>query len=577
MTELIREYWSLFLLDTLVWTGALIGVALLLRRPVAKYLGAGAAYALWFLPLIRMLFPPVTLPAWMRPDLSGGGDAAGEVIAADLAFAPSAESGFSYSEFVSPAGTAPLDTPIDLLTPLVIVWLVGAAIFMGRRFWLYGELRRELLEDARPVGEVGPIRLIETTAISGPMAFGVFDKVVALPDGFMASRERQVRDLAIAHELAHHRGHDILVNVLVQPLFAIHWFNPLGWMGWSAMRRDQEAACDARVVASRSREERAAYAAIIADFARRPQIAPRPALAAPMACPVLGDKSIIHRLRSLPMTDHSRRRRFAVRGAVAAAVFALPMTASIGYAEGIAAHVPEEPFALQTPVAPLSPLAPEAPDAPKAPEPPSDREFVAAMERTIERDFDRAERDIERAERELERARESMARVERDPARHARWDGRNWDQMSDKEKRAFKKEMAQLREDLADGGKVQRELQQIEARQVDRAESRREVQLALAEAHAEVAQVRAEAVAEKAIASAPKVVMKCLDKDRAVTTKVDAKGRTTMYVCESYGDTVALKALKHTRESLAADRNWSDEMRAEILADIDAEIERLSR
>ena len=577
MTELIREYWSLFLLDTLVWTGVLIGVALLLRRPVAKYLGAGAAYALWFLPLIRMLFPPVTLPAWMRPDLSGGGDAGSEVIAADLAFAPSAESGFSYSEFVSPAGTAPLDTPIDLLTPLVIVWLVGAAIFMGRRFWLYGELRRELLEDARPVGEVGPIRLIETTAISGPMAFGVFDKVVALPDGFMASRERQVRDLAIAHELAHHRGHDILVNVLVQPLFAIHWFNPLGWMGWSAMRRDQEAACDARVVASRSREERAAYAAIIADFARRPQIAPRPALAAPMACPVLGDKSIIHRLRSLPMTDHSRRRRFAVRGAVAAAVFALPMTASIGYAEGIAAHVPGEPFALQTPVAPLSPLTPEAPDAPQAPEPPSDREFVAAMERTIEREFDRAERDIERAERELERARESMARVERDPARHARWDGRNWDQMSDKEKRAFKKEMAQLREDLADGGKVQPELQQIEARQVDRAESRREVQLALAEAHAEVAQVRAEAVAEKAIASAPKVVMKCLDKDRAVTTKVDAKGRTTMYVCESYGDTVALKALKHTRESLAADRNWSDEMRAEILADIDAEIERLSR
>ena len=60
MTELIREYWSLFLLDTLVWTGALIGVALLLRRPVAKYLGAGAAYALWFLPLIRRSTHPST-------------------------------------------------------------------------------------------------------------------------------------------------------------------------------------------------------------------------------------------------------------------------------------------------------------------------------------------------------------------------------------------------------------------------------------------------------------------------------------------------------------------------------------
>ena len=66
MTELLRQYWHWFLFDTLVWTGALIVLALLLRRPVARHLGAGAAYALWFLPLARLLFPPVTLPSWMR-------------------------------------------------------------------------------------------------------------------------------------------------------------------------------------------------------------------------------------------------------------------------------------------------------------------------------------------------------------------------------------------------------------------------------------------------------------------------------------------------------------------------------
>ena len=581
MTELIHAGWDGFLFDTLMWTGALIALVLLLRRPVARHFGAGAAYALWFLPLARLILPPVTLPGWMRPALSDTAPVADTATAAALV--PEGAEVLGQTEMGATLAPVPMDSPIDLLSPLVVLWLVGAAIFMGRRFWLYAQLRRELLENARPVGEVDDIRMIETTAISGPMAFGVFDKVIALPDGFMASRERQVRDLAIAHELAHHRGHDILVNMLVQPLFAIHWFNPLGWMGWDAMRRDQEAACDARVVASRSRDERAAYAAIIADFARRPQIAPRPALAAPMACPVLGDKSIIHRLKSLPMDDGSRGRRWAARGAVAAALLAVPMTASISYAEPVAApEAPAAPFAPTAPVAaafaaPDAPPAPAAPDAPPAPEKPDAREFIAAQERRIEREFIRAERDIERAEREIERARETVARVERDPARHARWDGRNWDQMSDKEKRAFKKEMAQLRKDLADGGKVQRELQQIEARQVDRAESRREVQVALAEAHAEAAQVRAEAVAEKAVASAPKVVMKCLDKDRAVTTKVDAKGRTTMYVCESYGDMVALKALKHTRKSIASDSKWSDETRAEILADIDAEIARLSR
>lgn len=581
MTELIHAGWDGFLFDTLMWTGALIALVLLLRRPVARHFGAGAAYALWFLPLARLILPPVTLPGWMRPALSDTAPVADAATAA--AVVPEGAEVLGQTEMGATLPPVPMDSPIDLLSPLVVLWLVGAAIFMGRRFWLYAQLRRELLENARPVGEVDDIRMIETTAISGPMAFGVFDKVIALPDGFMASRERQVRDLAIAHELAHHRGHDILVNMLVQPLFAIHWFNPLGWMGWDAMRRDQEAACDARVVASRSRDERAAYAAIIADFARRPQIAPRPALAAPMACPVLGDKSIIHRLKSLPMDDGSRGRRWAARGAVAAALLAVPMTASISYAEPVAApEAPAVPFAPTAPVAPAiaapdAPPAPDAPDAPPAPEEPGEREFTAAVERRIEREFIRAERDIERAEREIERARETVARAERDPARHARWDGRDWDQMSDKEKRAFKKEMAQLREDLAEGGKVQRELQQIEARQVDRAESRREVQVALAEAHAEAAQVRAEAVAEKAVASAPKVVMKCLDKDRAVTTKVDAKGRTTMYVCESYGDMVALKALKHTRKSIASDSKWSDETRAEILADIDAEIARLSR
>ncbi|ASP30073.1 hypothetical protein CHH26_07395 [Qipengyuania flava] len=581
MTELIHAGWDGFLFDTLMWTGALIALVLLLRRPVARHFGAGAAYALWFLPLARLILPPVTLPGWMRPALSDTAPVADTATAAALV--PEGAEVLGQTEMGATLAPVPMDSPIDLLSPLVVLWLVGAAIFMGRRFWLYAQLRRELLENARPVGEVDDIRMIETTAISGPMAFGVFDKVIALPDGFMASRERQVRDLAIAHELAHHRGHDILVNMLVQPLFAIHWFNPLGWMGWDAMRRDQEAACDARVVASRSRDERAAYAAIIADFARRPQIAPRPALAAPMACPVLGDKSIIHRLKSLPMDDGSRGRRWAARGAVAAALLAVPMTASISYAEPVAApEAPAAPFAPTAPVAaafaaPDAPPAPAAPDAPPAPEEPGEREFTAAVERRIEREFIRAERDIERAEREIERARETVARVERDPARHARWDGRDWDQMSDKEKRAFKKEMAQLREDLAEGGKVQRELQQIEARQVDRAESRREVQVALAEAHAEAAQVRAEAVAEKAVASAPKVVMKCLDKDRAVTTKVDAKGRTTMYVCESYGDMVALKALKHTRKSIASDSKWSDDTRAEILADIDAEIARLSR
>ncbi len=560
MTDLIRDYWDMFLFDTLVWTGGLIALALLLRRPVSRHLGAGAAYALWFLPLARLVFPPVTLPAWMRPTAVEAMPVVDPVTAGPVSV-PAVDTAFSYSQFAEPAAPMPLESPIDFIVPLVILWLIGAAIFMGRRFWLYGELRRELLEHARPVGEVGNIRLVETPAISGPMAFGVLDKVVALPDGFMVNREGQVRDLAIAHEVAHHRGHDILANMLIQPLFAMHWFNPLGWMGWTAMRRDQEAFCDARVVASRSRDERAAYAAVIADYARRSGPAPRPALAAPMACPVLGDKSIIHRLRSLPMADHSPRRRMAARVAVAAALVALPLTASVYYSEAVAA-----PSA-----------APQAPATPHSSAASDGTPVVNEDQRSVH----------------VERVNNNGAVTER---RTVRYGSREWTEMTAGEEADHEAALAEheaalgdrearLEELAADREERRAQRQERLAEQRDRiaeerdraGEARQNAGMRIAVAEARVAGAQARAISREAMASAPRVVNECRGYDTPVKSITDRQGRTTLYVCEEYGDRVALNALKATRSALASDPNLSGRARSEALREIDEEIAGLSR
>ena len=42
-----------WLTDTLLYTGALIALVLVLRRPVARHFGAQMSYALWALPLLR--------------------------------------------------------------------------------------------------------------------------------------------------------------------------------------------------------------------------------------------------------------------------------------------------------------------------------------------------------------------------------------------------------------------------------------------------------------------------------------------------------------------------------------------
>jgi bla regulator protein BlaR1 len=299
-----------WLTDTLIATGALIALVLVLRRPVSRHFGPGMAYALWALPLLRLVIPPLVLP---MPAPS-----AEPVLL--LEAAPVAAAGQSVAE--STASLAWLE-PV-----LLGLWLAGAIAFLAWRTLGYRQLRTDLLAEARPVGQVGDVRLIESPATVSPLAFGLFDKVIALPPGFMTGTDRQARDLAIAHELEHHAGRDVAVNMAMQPLLALHWFNPLAWLAWRALRRDQEAACDARVVAGRDRATRAAYGALIADFAR----APRVSIAASLACPVVGEASVVHRLRSLTMSDPTPARRRLGALLLATAGLALPLTASISYA-----------------------------------------------------------------------------------------------------------------------------------------------------------------------------------------------------------------------------------------------------
>ena len=536
---------SAFLIDTLVWTGVLLALVLLVRRPVAQLWGARAAYALWALPMARLLLPPLVLPAWMAPAQEVAGEAVPvAALTADAAM-------IAVEPLDIPAAAA-IPSGIDWTSALLAVWLAGAAVFLVRRYALYFRMRRELLEAARPMGEEGRVRLVETPAADGPVAFGVLDKVVALPLGFMAGHDRTARDLALAHELAHHRGRDLLCNMLVQPLFALHWFNPLSLLGWRALRRDQEAACDARVVARQPRESRAAYAAVIARFAVQPRDRTRLALAAPMACPVLGDRSIVQRLKSLAMSDISARRRWSGRLLIAASALTLPLTASISYAQ-------DEPPVPPAPPAPVAPPAPPAaviaPVAPVAPEPPrvivdSDgKHRIVRIERTVTRDADR------KGDRE-------NRRVERRIIRHGDH------AMSAQERAEFEQEMAELHKELGEGSEFQREMRELREQFGENGELRREMRIALAEAGVDVHEV---------VLAAPQVTVRCRDGQREVAETVTSKdGRERIYVCNAIALAESKKAIAVARAEIARSRELTAKQRAEALRSLD-EAERDTR
>ncbi|MFD2135867.1 M56 family metallopeptidase [Novosphingobium resinovorum] len=323
------------------------------------------------------MLPPLALPRFMPHGLLSNlhfgvepitASAAGvqSAIPVEAVMVPAVTEGIAAlpaAEVVTSTSVDPgLLAQMPWMTLGLAVWLGGAVLFIAWRTITYRWMRRDLLDGARVIAHSDTVRIVETSAITAPLAFGVFDKVVALPQGFLADADSETSDFAIAHEMEHHAGGDLLALIVMQPLFALHWFNPIGWAGWRAVRADQEAFCDARVMAGRTRAERARYGRLIASMAGGTRLG----LAAPMAGPLSGEKPIIQRLKALAAADVSPTRRLLARSLFALAIVAVPATATVSYAamdEAEADPVPPQAHHSAMPYAPQPPVPPEAPEA----------------------------------------------------------------------------------------------------------------------------------------------------------------------------------------------------------------------
>jgi beta-lactamase regulating signal transducer with metallopeptidase domain len=363
---------SVWIAETLIATTLLMALVMMVRRPVARWLGAGAAYLLWALPLARMLLP--VLPRDVDPSpLHVAVDQAG--LAALLAQAPQQQA-----------------TAMPWLEIGIAVWALGLVAFLAVQALGYVRFCRHMLRGATDLGQEGRIRLITSPQASGPLAFGVFHPFIVLPTDFALRYDAQEQDMAIAHERAHHERGDLAANMIALLLLAIHWCNPVAWIAYRAYRADQETACDARVLSIYGRESAHAYGRAILKAAGGRQFAG--------ACHLTHITALKGRLKMLSNHDLSLRRISWGMAAVAlVTATGLALTASGSRAaqqmaaitekvEGAdfarltdlvaqparavmpaVAAVPTVPAtpALSAIAAPQPPVAPEAPMAPIAP------------------------------------------------------------------------------------------------------------------------------------------------------------------------------------------------------------------
>ena len=103
---------------------------------------------------------------------------------------------------------------------------------------------------------VKPVPVYFVDRIPSACLIGVVHPFIAVP----LDTAPEHLSLVLAHELCHRRAHDPLWSIVRNCCVALHWFNPLVWLGARLSRVDGEMACDDRVTARLQDIDRLAYA-----------------------------------------------------------------------------------------------------------------------------------------------------------------------------------------------------------------------------------------------------------------------------------------------------------------------------
>ena len=223
-----------------------------------------------------------------------------------------------------------------------------------------------MLVEAVELEPIGTIRLVMTDAVDGPVAFGLWHRIVAVPQDFFARYVADERALAVDHELAHHRHGDLWANAAALVLLASQWFNPFAWRAIRAFRFDQEAACDARVLTMADADMRGERTARYATAIAKAAVGSRLSLAAPMAV----HDNLQERLTMLMRRDISQQRGLAGRLLIGGATLAVLAATATLVPAGVVTATAQTVDLAEPPAPPLPPEPPlpaDAPDAPDAP------------------------------------------------------------------------------------------------------------------------------------------------------------------------------------------------------------------
>lgn len=153
-----------------------------------------------------------------------------------------------------------LSERIELILPFAMgVWAMGVLILSSRLFYGWCGVQR-LRRSGKPVSDPKTIRTLrhiketinlkiatpirETISVHSPMVVGWLRPVILLPSSALTGLTPEQLSSILAHELAHIRRADYLVNLLQSAIEILLFYHPAVWWLSGQIRKERENCCD---------------------------------------------------------------------------------------------------------------------------------------------------------------------------------------------------------------------------------------------------------------------------------------------------------------------------------------------
>ncbi|HEX2455723.1 MAG TPA: M56 family metallopeptidase [Vicinamibacterales bacterium] len=256
-----------------VWQGALIGVICAVAFAALRRSAADVRYVVGAIGLTLMLTLPAVTALQTWRSANRGTPARTEAITSPSIEVPEKRQVLptvQRSPMVDGSGTATVGEdrvsgpqPRPVVEPwlpfMLAVWLAGVAVLSLRLvsswFWVQGMKRHRAVPAVARWQEMATrlcrslhitrsVQLLESAGVEVPTVIGWLKPVVLLPTSAVAGLAPQQLEAILAHELAHIRRHDYLVNLLQTLVETLLFYHPAVWWLSRRVRIERENCCD---------------------------------------------------------------------------------------------------------------------------------------------------------------------------------------------------------------------------------------------------------------------------------------------------------------------------------------------